>query len=227
MKTSVTSFFILLSLNLGSASAFQSAQISTVHMYIVESQGGSLAPPNHPKRDEWNKSVKIKVLQGLSKSVVAQVAGTSNIVQLPFGKYDIRISAPGFVTETRQIDVQQKESWFMFGIRLGLLELPPASTLTGHVVHSLPHNGVTWVKLVSLYSDIVTETRVEPSGLFVFQYIPHGRYLLLVLHGNRICEKRLVSLKDEGHSIPKIMGERCLMDKETAAELGQEVLKND
>ena len=218
---------LFLALSFGTAFTVQTDQTSTVHIYVIESQGSSPAPVGHPKQAEWDKSVKLEFLPRFSQKSRVQASGTSVTLQLAFGEYDVRISAPAFVTETRRISVERKECWFMLGIRAGVLEVPAFSTLTGHVVQQLQYEGVTWVKLVSLYSDIVVETHVEKSGFFVFRYVPHGRYLLMVLNNSRVCEKRIVSLKDDGHSLPKRLGERCLMDEDIASEVPEEVLEND
>ena len=49
------------------------------------------------------------------------------------------------------------------------------------------------VRLVSLFGDLRRPQRAEPDGRFVFEGIPDGEYLLLVLDGSRILREMRVT----------------------------------
>ena len=101
----------------------------------------------------------------------------------------------GYFSESRQIVVDQPESWFTVGLRLGSLGAADSTDITGKLLPTdAGKEDRRWVKLVGLYSDSTFETLVEKSGSFSFKGINFGSYILLTMSGAKVCDTRRVDV---------------------------------
>lgn len=125
---------------------------------------------------------------------------THTLEDIPYGKYTLDVSLRGFYLQSREIVIDQPESWFTGGMRLEGIETRNYMPFGGRVLPSDAGNTDTkWVRLDSLFSNLILEAAVErSSGEFSFTKVPHGSYILLTLSNSNLCDMRRVYINGEG-----------------------------
>ena len=109
------------------------------------------------------------------------------IKDIPYGKYTLDVWLRGCERESREIVIDQPESWVTVGMRLGQIAGPNSEPLGGRILQfDSGSNDNRWVRLASLYSDLILEAAVDrSSGEFSFTKVPYGSYILLTLSGGK------------------------------------------
>lgn len=125
---------------------------------------------------------------------------------IPFGYYEITVSAPGFRPYTRDLEVINENT----DIRAVLSpsgEAVGSVELKGRVLHS-KHDGAVWVVVFPLAgkpSD-TTESRVDAAGNFAISTAHMGPYLLAVVQGDIVLESQSVWIRFENQDLTIDLG---------------------
>jgi hypothetical protein len=113
---------------------------------------------------------------------------------VPYGEYDLQVSAGrGFASTQRTIQVNRSDVWMILALPVGSVESPYARDVIGRV-RGISRDGLRWVKLVSLYSDVVESTKLDGQGSFKFAKVPFGRYALITMKDRQACDMRLIEI---------------------------------
>lgn len=114
-------------------------------------------------------------------------------IQLPYGEYKVAAGASLHNDAEMEFAVEAGRS-------LVVVALPPSHWGESTVRYTELSGAVTgagrrdvMVRLVSLFGDLRRQERAEPDGRFVFEEVPDGEYLLLVLDGSRILREMRVT----------------------------------
>lgn len=120
---------------------------------------------------------------------------------IPYGEYDLDVFAGrGFASARRTVQVNRSDVWV-------IMSLPTASVENAHTrdvigsVRGISREGLQWVKLVSLHSDLVKDTRLDGQGRFRVTNIPFGSYALITMKDRRACDMRVVEIVFEPKNI--------------------------
>jgi hypothetical protein len=117
---------------------------------------------------------------------------------IPYGVYHLRAYQDSFWSAERQVVVYQPDVWVVMGLQIGMdYELNPFK-LSGTIRHLPPAGQPVWVRLTSVYSTFVMDTKVEDSGAFSAARLSGDKYVLIVWSGTKILDVRPVNIpRDE------------------------------
>jgi hypothetical protein len=108
--------------------------------------------------------------------------------RLPWGRYEIRVEAAGFSILREMIVVHQSNMECRLGLLLGVLERSGAQRIQGTVLPRVQRPADLWVRLMPLYSGRLIGGSVDARGRYSIEEPPIGRYLLVILDGNRLLK---------------------------------------
>jgi hypothetical protein len=127
------------------------------------------------------------ILRGVGARDRYDQTGTAiRFKQIPFGLYDLEIQAAGFSTRHDQVGIYQQSVQLWFGIYPSPTHAVEPSEVQGSVALKEGDTRALWARLVPLYSSDFIEDRVSPSGDFHFAGLYPGRYVLLVIDGDKV-----------------------------------------
>jgi hypothetical protein len=108
--------------------------------------------------------------------------------RLPWGRYEIRLEAAGFNVLREMIVLQQSNVECRLGLVLGVLERSGAQRIHGTVSPGTRKPADRWARLMPLYSGRLIEGAVDARGRYSLEEPPVGRYLLMILDGNKLLK---------------------------------------
>jgi hypothetical protein len=114
--------------------------------------------------------------------------------RVPFGDYDLEISAAGFAKRHERVSIYNSEVRLWFGLAVAVLEGTGLAQVEGSILSPGRAQDGMWVRLVSLYSSDFIEDRVAPSGVFRLNMVHPGRYVLLLFDKSGLLATRQVDL---------------------------------
>jgi hypothetical protein len=116
---------------------------------------------------------------------------SAGIARVRYGDYQLRVHARGFFTASQAVRLNQPEMQVRVNLRLGDLGCPLAPRdIGGRILREDTRE--LWVKAVPVRGTGGGEARVSKSGLFVISGLDLGRYLVLVLDGEKVVHEQLV-----------------------------------
>jgi hypothetical protein len=120
---------------------------------------------------------------------------------IPYGEYDLDVLAGlGFASARRTVQVNRSDVWVIMSLPTASVESQDARDVNGRIT-GISRDGLRWVKLVSVYSEFVHETRLDSQGRFRFTNVPFGSYAVIVIKDRRVCDFRLVEVIAEPKDI--------------------------
>lgn len=120
--------------------------------------------------------------------------GEYTISNLPYGGYLLRAELSGFSYGLKEIQLAQPDAWVLIGLQVGTIDAPDWLSLSGKVLSSSSQPHALWVKLISVFSGLVLESRVTGSGDFRFGELKGGSYLLVTIRDTEICDSRRIEI---------------------------------
>jgi len=121
------------------------------------------------------------------------------ISNIAYGVYDLRAYQDGFeVVERREILVYRPEVWVVMGTQIGRIDFEPDRFRLSGTVRPLPSTGQpVWVRLTSIYSNLLMDAKVDKSGVFEMAGLKRDKCVLTVWSGTRILEVRPVDISSD------------------------------
>jgi hypothetical protein len=138
------------------------------------------------------ENAHIELLQrGSRKSFTSAFRGNV-AAHIPYGSYDARIEAPGFVGVEREIRVYQSETSVRVDLRVGS-ECGGYASLQG-TIEPAPRHRRLWAKFVPVRGSDGVEAPVAPDGKFSVAGLDDGSYLVIVLDDTSIIHIQTVEV---------------------------------
>jgi hypothetical protein len=107
--------------------------------------------------------------------------------KIPYGDYDLKVSSGyGFAPAQRRVRVNTSDVPVIVGLPLGIMETPIDRDVVGNV-RGIRSDGSRRIKLVSPYSDVIKETRLDSRGGFKLKHVPFGDYQWTVERNGQGC----------------------------------------
>lgn len=162
-----------------SARAERDATVCRVRVDVTDSYG-------HPLSD-----ARIKVL-GLG--VAIDTTG-HDVLELRRGTYNVVVEVPGFDTFRGTFTADQREQVLSVGMRLGAYEAPKAfCSIDGRVD---PVQSGIRIRLMTIFGPDVRDVLTKSNGVFQFENLECGSYLLLGVHGGQCVGMAFASVTDQ------------------------------
>jgi hypothetical protein len=114
---------------------------------------------------------------------------------IPFDRYLLEVSAPGFTVVRQELRVHQSKVWATVMLLFSEEQTGDYSRLSG-VMTPPPKKGEPyWAKLVSAFRPGTMEARVNEDGTFMMTGMDRGMYVLLIRRGLEIVEMRQIEIR--------------------------------
>ena len=128
-------------------------------------------------------------------AAVSGINGNLKFEHVPFGKWDLNVSLPGFQTHKERIAVYQSLLTFRLGLALGYPHDSERPEVSGSILAVKSRDvSAMWVRLVSLYGGSLIENSVDSYGNFRLMGMEVGSYILLVIDGNKVVATKSVDV---------------------------------
>ncbi len=137
-------------------------------------------------------SLSIKLFDYAGLPIEAGFRGAID-AKLRYGKYKVRVLAPGFISQDREFVLDESE--LTLRIRLDVsIECGSRFTEIHGRVTPPPDDRELWIKSVPVLGTGDLEVRVKRDGNFVVGGLEFGKYILLVLDGNSVVHSRTIPI---------------------------------
>jgi len=120
---------------------------------------------------------------GTHKSLESRFNGAA-ATKIPYGRYVVKVSAPGFRRSEHEIVLDQPELLVRTQLAVAI-ECGDLTEVHGSV-HPAPTDRELWVKLVPLRGVGGAEAHIGRDGSFLAGGLDDGQYLLLVVDGKAV-----------------------------------------
>ena len=115
------------------------------------------------------------------------------------GTFFLWANRTGYCEANQKLRLDHTETWFTIPM-IALFE--PQSTerrFIGRVTRFSSSD--TWIKLVSLFSSLSQEAKIDEAGAFSFPNVPTGSYMLLVLRSSKLCHMERIEIGPEKREV--------------------------
>jgi hypothetical protein len=160
----------------------QGAEMATVKVIVFDTLGSPIP------------GARITLTSVGPKQTFTATGGKATLDQVPFGLYDMEIRLLGFVTRAERVRIYQSSVLFNVGLELAANHSYERAELSGAVKDDVKGRSNLWVRLVALYSSDLVENAVDSAGHFELDGMAHGKYLLILLEGNKVLATKSVEL---------------------------------
>jgi hypothetical protein len=111
--------------------------------------------------------------------------------RLPYGNYVVSFDSEFLRPVRREVKIDRPDCFLvlatdMDSIVLDISHDPVSVSVRIRPPDSCTLGGVLWVKLVGVFSDLVTERRIGPGGFALFEPVDPGAYVAIIVDGQRI-----------------------------------------
>jgi hypothetical protein len=156
-----------------------------VRVYVTDSNGSAI--PN------------AKITLASRSERLVRGTPTDNFA-VPFGRYTVRVSAPGFHEVERDIRVYQTDVWMHIGLQLGNFGDRPYRTVEGSVTPA-PDHKPCWIRLLPVFGTYIAEAQVDSSGHFALSEVDLGKHILLVIAADAVIHSQQVTVVPGGNKM--------------------------
>jgi len=124
-------------------------------------------------------------------SVLAETARDEAAIQLPYGEYVLTAEAKFLRSVSRAFTVDRPKSFVVLatGMDRFVLDMensPVAVTVAVAPASACDPEGRLWAKLIPVYGEGAMEQIVSPNGYALFEPVDVGKYVILVVDGDRL-----------------------------------------
>jgi len=159
-------------------------QVATVEVIAFDTRGPFLGAAN------------VKTFESYDHHEFASSFHDGRAEKIPFGVYRVVGSRTAYYSETRYVNIFQRNVTVVLGLSFGF-ELPEVPlTLRGRVLGlSAPPGKDTFVKLCGVYSNESFESAIDSRDMFEFAGLrPSGVFLLLVVGKDGVLASRTITI---------------------------------
>jgi hypothetical protein len=155
--------------------------------------------------------VRIHVASALGESVPAtsvtlttEQGGSIDVKQdqvsaIHYGRYTVSVRVPGFSIAKELFTVDQPEQILFVAMKLGVMETPlPNCLIKGEVI---PSDGAERVRLLQLFGSYSVDVPVTPGGMFRFEDIECGDYMLVAVNQKRCVGTEMARAATAGTNV--------------------------
>jgi hypothetical protein len=157
---------------------------------VAESRDGSIDALAFSSIGKEIVSPRTELIDPTTNKIMRSSRG--RFERVPYGTYVIRVSAPGFRSEQREIRVNQSELTVRFQLGLGR-ECGDYSSLKGSV-SPVDGSRELWLKVIPLRGSGGAEYRVGRKGYFLVSGLTEGEYVVLVLEGSSVVHTQIAAI---------------------------------
>lgn len=146
--------------------------------------------------------VTVEVLQrGSGKVLVRRKNVTAKTtISLPCGDHDLKVWAVGWSSQVIGFSAKAGITWLPVSLEVGALtgaDLP--GSIAGTLGPRRRIDGVLWVKLVELYSNVVHHAQAGTGGQFRIGDLRPAKYYFLAFEDDQIIENRVIEIHNGEH----------------------------
>lgn len=146
-------------------------------------------------RDYFGNPLEEVEIQIDGRSAKHFVKGQPKTISLPYGNYEISVSAAGFDSVIIRSNVRQELQQIQVGMPLGsLVGEEPDFRLRGRVSQSRDGEDQIFLKIAAVYGDVSMTAYPDSTGNFEVVVKHGGMYLINALIKNRVCATDIVTV---------------------------------
>lgn len=112
-------------------------------------------------------------------------------VTLPFGEYQVTFETEFLKPVRRSVTVDSLETFLVLATNMADTVLDVESKPVGISLKIQPNTscrpgGFLWARLVGVFSDYISERKIEPFGFALFEPLEVGQYVVIVVDGKTV-----------------------------------------
>jgi hypothetical protein len=159
-------------------------------VYVVSTLGGPLPAGTLSVRSESGDIVYSGAIKG------------QRTIRLPYGEYTISFDADFIEPVSRKVSIHGRERFLVLGTDMEqtVLDIPHGPVTVSVRVRpadACAPGNLLWAKLVGVFSDFAVEQRIGQGGYALFEPVQVGKYVLVVVDGDRIRAAQVLTTKGE------------------------------
>jgi hypothetical protein len=164
----------------------QADKRGTIVLHVMDAYGRPVMP----------KGIREVRITNSAGTVITTSSEESEIANLPYGDYKIRVEVPGFEYWNGDVHVRTTLTRVTVGMQLGAFEAPkPTCSLRGEVRGIDRDNpNKAWVRLLPSFAHEIFEADITSNGAFSVDGAECGKYVLAIISGKNILHLEPVEL---------------------------------